>query len=569
MENTIAISANRVTKKFSNGKIGLHETSFEIQSKSLVAILGPSGCGKSTLLKTLNGDSRCSSGTILINGLELNNINFDYIKRHIGYVPQDDIVHKDLTVEQSLWYSAKLRLTESDNDFIKNKIEEVLDIFNLQGIRKNHIGEENVGISGGQRKRLAIAIEILTNPLILLLDEPTSPLDPQTIGEFLKTLKTLANRGTTVVMVTHKPEDLDYMDKVIFMAEGGYMAYYGHKDPKEYLSYFKSYDILEVYSKLVKNNALEWIEKYKFYNPHPTFIQVGLKNQKPPQSINYITQYYWLTIRYFNIKLNDVKNLLIMLGQAPAIAGLICVIFPTISQIVLFFISISAIWFGTNNAAREIVVEKLIFKRERMINQAIFPYILSKLTVLGIIALVQSFIFIFIIWYNYKNNTIHLNNPMLTFWWMSVLSLSSTLLGLLLSSLFNKAEKVMSFIPLALIPQIMLAGIIVKIDNVFKELLSYLTLSRWGSEGFAKIQENVSVPNHKIIFEGKPKVVESSIETSANAMDVITKNFDKSYTNNFSQFEDSISIDLLAISFIGFIFFTSIFLALKDKDSFN
>jgi ABC-type multidrug transport system ATPase subunit len=565
MENTIAISANRVTKKFSNGKIGLHESSFEIQSKTLVAILGPSGCGKSTLLKALNGDSRCTGGTIHINGLELNNTNFDYIKRHIGYVPQDDIVHNDLTVEQSLWYSSKLRLTESDNIYIENKIEEVLDIFNLKDIRKSKVGD----VSGGQRKRLAIAIEILTDPLILFLDEPTSPLDPQTIGEFLKTLKTLANRGTTVVMVTHKPEDLDYMDKVIFMAEGGYMAYYGDKNSKEFLSYFKSYDILEVYSKLVKNNALEWIEKYKLNNPHPTSIQVGLKNQKQPQSINYITQYFWLTIRYFNIKLNDIKNLLIMLAQAPIIAGLICVIFPTISQIVLFFISISAIWFGTNNAAREIVVEKLIFKRERMINQAIFPYILSKLTVLGIIALVQSFIFIFIIWYNYKTKNIHLNNPVMTFWWMTSLSISSTLLGLLLSSLFNKAEKVMSFIPLALIPQIMLAGIIVKIDNVFKELLSYLTLSRWGSEGFAKIQENVSIPNHKIVFEGKPKIVESSIDTSAYAMDVITKNFDKSYTNNFSQFENSISIDLLAISFIGFIFFTSIFLALKDKDSFN
>ncbi len=572
----MAIRVNRISKKFSNGKLGLHPTSFEIPAKSLVAILGPSGCGKSTLLKTLNGDSPCSEGKIHLCGLELNQTNFEYLKTHIGYVPQDDIVHSELTVEQSLWYAAKLRLKETTNTQIRKKIDQVLDTLSISNIKKDLVGS----ISGGQRKRVSIAVEILTDPLILFLDEPTSPLDPQTIGDFLKTLKKLAENGTTVLMVTHKPEDLKYMDKAMFMAKGGHLTYFGDSQSDKYLKYFESGDILEVYSKLANETSTKWIENYNLENPHKNIAYSGIPNIHQENHTSYISQYFWLTIRYLNIKLNDKLNLLIMLAQAPIIAALICLIFPSLTQTVLFFMAISAIWFGTNNAAREIVVEKSIFKRERMFNQGIFPYILSKITVLGIIAFVQSLMFTAIIWYYFKSETPQFADPKMSFLWFSSLSICSTLLGLLLSALVNTAEKVMSIIPLILIPQIMLAGVIVKINNVIIELLSYLTISRWGTIGFAKIQKTVAVP-HYITEPGTgkfdestmnfipPKIIKSSADEVTNTMNLLNENFHETYHKNFAIYNDTIAIDYLVIGFISIIFFSAIFLALKDKDSFN
>ena len=159
----VAIRTERIVKQFENGKIGLHECSFEIPSKTLLAVMGPSGCGKSTLLKALNGDSPPSSGRVYISGLELNE-NYDYLKTQIGYVPQDDIVHRELTVEQSLYYAAKLRLEHSDSTFIQQKIEQVLKDLNIEHIRKNLVGK----ISGGQRKRVSIAVEMSQHLRLIL-----------------------------------------------------------------------------------------------------------------------------------------------------------------------------------------------------------------------------------------------------------------------------------------------------------------------------------------------------------------------------------------------------------------
>lgn len=391
----VAIRTERIIKQFDNGKIGLHECSFEIPSKSLMAVMGPSGCGKSTLLKALNGDSPPSSGQVFISGLELN-ANYDYLKTQIGYVPQDDIVHRELTVEQSLFYAAKLRLEQSDSASIQQKIEQVLKDLNIEHIRHNLVGK----ISGGQRKRVSIAVEILTDPLILFLDEPTSPLDPQTIEEFLEILRNLSNKGTTVIMVTHKPEDLNYMDSVIFMAEGGYKVYQGNTSG--YLQHFQVDDTIKVYAQLALPHATKWINNHKQNHPELGAMQTP-KEKQNSRHANFFHQYWWLTIRYFNIKLNDRLNTLVMVGQAPIIAGLICLIFKDITSAVPFLLSVSAVWFGANNAAREIVGEAPIFKRERMFNQGIMAYMLSKITVLGTFAAIQSLLFTLIIASNFSN----------------------------------------------------------------------------------------------------------------------------------------------------------------------
>ena len=567
----VAIRTERIIKQFDNGKIGLHECSFEIPSKSLMAVMGPSGCGKSTLLKALNGDSPPSSGQVFISGLELN-ANYDYLKTQIGYVPQDDIVHRELTVEQSLFYAAKLRLEQSDSASIQQKIEQVLKDLNIEHIRHNLVGK----ISGGQRKRVSIAVEILTDPLILFLDEPTSPLDPQTIEEFLEILRNLSNKGTTVIMVTHKPEDLNYMDSVIFMAEGGYKVYQGNTSG--YLQHFQVDDTIKVYAQLALPHATKWINSHKQNHPELGAMQTP-KEKQNSRHANFFHQYWWLTIRYFNIKLNDRLNTLVMVGQAPIIAGLICLIFKDITSAVPFLLSVSAVWFGANNAAREIVGEAPIFKRERMFNQGIMAYMLSKITVLGTFAAIQSLLFTLIIASNFSNVDPSWNAPAQSFLWMLFVSLAASMMGLFLSAIVSTTEKVMTLVPIALIPQIMLAGVVAKITSPIVEILSYITLSRWGNEGFCILQENVKVevpvikispakePNMTADVSDAPQVFTTKWE-SQSAIEQLKACFHDNYEKLFGdQWAFSMNLDLLAIGSLLLLFFIGIYVALKRKDS--
>lgn len=568
LSSEVAIKTEFISKRFSNGKIGLHECSFEVPAKSLTAVMGPSGCGKSTLLKALNGDAPPSVGRVLISGLDLAQ-NYDYLKTQIGYVPQDDIVHKELTVQQSLYYAAKLRLDHADDEFINRKVNEVLNDLNITHIRENKVG----AISGGQRKRVSIAVEILTDPLILFLDEPTSPLDPQTIEEFLGILQNLAKKGTTVLMVTHKPEDLNYMDAVIFMAEGGYLVHQG--DAKHYLSYFNVQDTVKVYAELAMPKAKKWIDRRPINSGHGKAAVSAFQSKR---STNFFSQFWWLTIRYFNIKLNDRVNSGIMVGQAPLIAGLICLIFDQVTQAVPFLMAVTAVWFGTNNAAREIVGESAIFKRERMFNQGIFPYIFSKIFVLGSFAALQSLLFTLIIYLRFKGTSPSWNDPFLSFCWMLTLSVAATMMGLLISALVNSTEKVMTLVPIALIPQIMLAGVVTKISSGIVELLSYLTLSRWGTEGFSDIQKDISVPSmivdkESITINDNGEVQTDQIQLTqgenktADAIKELTQNFHESYTDRFGDWAGSVKLDLLVISIISILFFMGIYIALKQKDS--
>lgn len=566
LSTQVAIRAEGLTKRFSNGVVGLHNCSFEIPAKSLTAVMGPSGCGKSTLLKALNGDSPPTSGKVFISGLDLSE-NYDYLKQMIGYVPQDDIVHRELTVEQSLYYAAKLRLDQADATYIEQKIEQVLKDLNITHIRKNLVGK----ISGGQRKRVSIAVEILTDPLILFLDEPTSPLDPQTIEEFLGILRNLAEKGTTVLMVTHKPEDLNYMDSVIFMAEGGYLVYQG--DSSDYLKYFGVADVVKVYSELALPKANNWISRRPV---NGTNYEKPNTEYKRKTNTNFFSQYYWLTLRYFQIKLNDTGNTALMLGQAPIIAGLICLIFDQVSQAVPFLMAVSAIWFGTNNAAREIVGELPIYKRERMFNQGILSYILSKVTVLGAFAACQSILFTLIIQIRFNGNEPHWNEPGLTFIWMLIVSLSATLMGLFLSSIVKTSEKVMTVVPIALIPQIMLAGVVAKISNPLVEFISYITLSRWGTEGFNDIQQEVSIPNmvldkKSIVTNDQGIITQAEIiqdgDTTAQAIDELVKNFDSAYPERFGDWHGTLALDLLVVGILSFLFLIGIYIALRQKDS--
>ena len=551
LSDELAISAIGIEKVYPNqkkGKKALHKMDISVPSRSLLAIMGPSGCGKSTLLKSLNGESPPTKGRVLIFNQDLIT-NYEYLKTQIGYVPQDDIVHKQLTVEQSLFFAAKLRIANISKADIKVKIDQILSELNISHIKKNLISD----ISGGQRKRVSIAIELLTDPMLLFLDEPTSPLDPQTIEDFLNILKKLSENGTTVIMVTHKPEDLDYMDEVIFMADnnGGKIVYYG--DSTQYKDYFNVNNAVSVFSQISGNNSKKWVEKYS--NPRPLSttqdrekVLINKSNQSP------IEQFFWLTYRYFKIKTNDKVNTSIMLLQAPIIALLACLVFKEVSLSVLFIMAVSAVWFGSTNAAREIVGELPIYKRERMYNLKLIPYIFSKITVLSFFSIIQSFVFIYILYFYYGDSDfdIFFNNPFSSFIWMSFLTISSTFLGLLLSAIFDTSEKVLAVVPIVLIPQIMLAGLVAKIGSKTVEFVSYMTFTRWGIEGFGNIQGDI--------------VTDNPLTKTADAVEFLKNNFHESYSDHFNS-SGTLSLDFMAIIFLVSLMFISLYLILKSKDS--
>ena len=559
-----AINAVAIQKKYPNNKIGLQSLSIEIPHSNFVALMGPSGCGKSTLLKCLNGDNPATAGEVLIHGLSLRE-NFNLIKKKIGYVPQDDIIHKELTVYKTLFYAAKLRLPDdTSNEEIDKRINKVISDLNLNQDKEKDIKSIRVGnLSGGQRKRISIAVELLTEPTILFLDEPTSPLDPETIDSFLKSIKRLASNGTTIIMVTHKPEDLNYVDQVIFLGVQGHLVYKGLAD--ELVSSFKVDNIVEVYSEMSHIDRV----KDKYIEP----ITLGYHNCadseiKREKLDSLWLQLFWLISRYLNIKLNDKENLFLLLAQPAIIGGLVCLVFNQFRIGVLFLMTISAIWFGVSNSAKEIVGELSVYRRERMFNLNINMYILSKWAVLSLIALVQSILFVTIVYLNFRYNTnAGFDEVYLRPFWQSIafmffLSFSGSLIGLWLSASLNTTEKVMTVVPIILMPQIMLAGVMTKINTTLVEVLSFFTLGRWGTEGFSRLQDEAST-------DAKSVIVDKLKEVSIPAMERLNL-YDKMLTNNgilIGGIFDGFKQNIFAITLLNILFYILIYYALKKKDS--
>jgi len=579
-----AIRTENITKKYPNDYVGLKPMSFNIPARSFIALMGPSGCGKTTLMNMLNGANPATSGKVYIHGLELTS-NFDLLKQKIAYVPQDDIVHKELTVNKSLFYAAKLRMNkDTTNKEIKQRINEVCKNLNINDkeIRENKIKD----LSGGQRKRVSIAVELLNNPSILFLDEPTSPLDPETIDGFLSSIKELTVvENTTVIMVTHKPSDLQYVDRVIFLAKKGYPAYYGNEN--QLYSYFslKEKDIIGVYSKLSKTTNLKsWYAKWQqtHKSEHVTENPSAIKNKRKESLLR---QFFWLSARYANIKLNDKANMAILMLQPLIIPLALIYIFEKLQLSVLFLMAISAIWFGVSNAAKEIVKEMPIYSRERMFNLNIYTYLLSKIIILSVIAVIQIALFIFILKLKFTGDDIYLANTLQLMSFMFYLTFSATLLGLLLSVIFKNSEQVMSIIPIILIPQIIFAGVIADIDTKDKEVMSYVMLGRWGTEGLSHIQNDCAdfseydnldnTYKTKSVYAIAPAFNRGNNSLPTNNQEQENNKFIKAnpitqlgfYKNNsLLNVFNSFNKNILAISILNVLIFIMIYILLKKKD---
>lgn len=491
-----AIEVKGVSYKFADGNTGLKPCSFDIDKGKMVALMGPSGCGKSTLLNLLNGYNVPTTGSVKIFGLNLNE-DFDIVKRFVGYVPQDNIVHEHLTVRQALYFTAKLRL--GSNVFNEEVEERITDVLKALKIDEPQLFNSLIkNLSGGQKKRVSIAVELLTKPKILFLDEPTSPLDPETIEEFLKSLRDLSAAGTTIVMVTHKPEDLIMMDEVIFMSTGGMPIYKGSTTAIQ--NYFGTETLSQIYS--IAGNVVEGEKHYERWNKKTK--NTTLENAK----INRVTRFsrqnpahqaYWLIARYVCLKWNNRKNIIIAFSQPLLISLLILLVFPHLKESnpdgtevgntgVLFIIALSVIWFGISNSAKEIVAERSVYRREKAFNLMKLPYLLSKIAVLFSLTALQILLFLVVLTVGFGQ----LEGFLITFLFLCFAGLAAVSFGLTLSAYSKSTEAVMTMLPVALIPQIVLAGIVQPIENKLTEYLSYVTLGRWGTEGVARIQDKFS-----------------------------------------------------------------------------
>ena len=336
--NFIRIDAKGLKKTGNNNVTLLSDLSFTIPPRKFVALVGGSGAGKSTLMDALNGLRPAQQGTVLYNGQDYYH-NLAAFSSQLGYVPQDDIVHRDLTVERALYYAAKLRLPSDFTDAqIQQRINEVLEDVEMTARRKLIVKK----LSGGQRKRVSIALELLANPSLFFLDEPTSGLDPGLDRKMMSLLRRLADKGHTIVLVTHATNNINTCDYVCFLCQGGRLAFFG--PPEEAKTYFNKTDFAEIYSSLEPteenpNVPEEAAARFKVSPQYKQYVETPLRSApvvggkangttkaqeiKRPKNGNPFKQFILLSQRNLELLFNDRGNLIILLLQAPLIALLL------------------------------------------------------------------------------------------------------------------------------------------------------------------------------------------------------------------------------------------------------
>jgi len=487
------IDSINITKEVKNraggGTIRLLDTvSLSIQPNEFVGLLGPSGAGKSTFMDALNGMRPASGGSVLINNLDLYQ-HLDSLKQSIGYVPQDDIMHRELTVYRTLYYVAKLRLSSDVSRPETNQIiEEIMDVTGLTERRDVPINQ----LSGGQRKRVSIAVELITKPSVIFLDEPTSGLDPATEEKIMKLFRQIAESGRTVILTTHAMENVKLFDKIVVLIRGK-LAFYGK--PNEALAHLGASSFKELFDKLeepieqrVKQSgngnrqqiteqvAEEWKRKFTQTPQFKNNVYEPLRDLERVQSpgaskksrlglFGSIRQFVTLSRRYWEVLFRDKLNLFILLVQAPIIAVLVYFVMGENQprDFAYFVLSLVAVWFGTSISAREIIRERAVYKRERMVNLGLIPYLFSKLFVLGIIVGIQCLMLFAPLKFLDATGLMPMPGELLgipQFWAMLLTAGVGIALGLLISALVKTSEMATSLVPLILIPQILFSGLV-------------------------------------------------------------------------------------------------------------
>lgn len=468
----------------------LKDVSFSVAPGELVGILGPSGSGKSTLFKVLTGLYPLAQGCVLFDGSDLS-LEGEGLRHRIGYVPQEDIVHATLTVREVLRFAAALRLSRDlPADDVLERIHDVLASVGLEGTEESEVRS----LSGGQRKRVSLAVELLTRPAILLLDEPTSGLDPANEARAMETFRRIADEGRTVLVSTHVIENLGLLDRVAVLSQGR-LVFFG--PPGALLSAFEVARVPEVYERLRERSAAEWEAEFRASALHETEVRARLAlcplpSVAPAEAEPRRAQLPTLTLRYLLSFLRDRRNLILLVAQAPVIAACIAMAHDAGTQAgnlgILFDMSIAAVWFGCINACREIVKERAILERERMVGVDILPYAASKVAVLALVCAVQTALLLGVVcaWERLPGEAALYGVVLFAS------AVSSLALGLLVSSVVDTSDKAISLVPIVLIPQLIFVDV-AGASSGFRRRIETFTLSKWAYQGVRDVLERRSI----------------------------------------------------------------------------
>jgi ABC-type multidrug transport system ATPase subunit len=541
----VTLEARGIGVTVSGRKGLLTDVDLAILPGELVGLMGPSGAGKSTLISALSGYLPPSAGSVTINGRDVYD-NYDEFRGLIGYVPQDDIMHADLTVGEALYYTAKLRLpTDYSDDEIRGRIDKTLSDLGLQGSEGTRIGNaERRGISGGQRKRVNVAMELLTDPPLLFLDEPTSGLSSEDALSLMRLLRQLADGGKTVILTIHQPSLDVYrlMDNLIVIgkdrqsSDPGRVAYFGpaHPDAIAFFEPARSDRPVEgpsspeaVLRGLGTRPTREWVQRYGASDYHHLFVRqrlgrrsrAGRSRLRSRRPVGGVSQFVTLLRRGLAVKLKDGWNTGILLLQAPLIALLIGLVFgprlagdvsvgdfpavATATATTMFLLGVSAIWFGCSNSAREIVAEAAIYRRERMVGLGIPSYLASKLLILAGLCGFQCAVLLAVVGW--------LGRLQASWSWLFLALFAASSVGvatgLMISAAARTAEVAAAVLPLVILPMVILGGVLLPLPDLPRSpvptnLAAQLMPSRWAfealmlpeSEGREAIDESVPPP---------------------------------------------------------------------------
>ena len=494
-EDGIQVDARDIVKtvKTSKGKLDIvNHIDLSIKQGEFVAIIGGSGAGKSSFMNCISGYSKPTRGQVLINGDDLYE-NYETMKQIIGYVPQADIVYDTLTVQGMLNYAAMLRMPkDTSRKERKAKVAEVISMVELNGREKFLIKN----LSGGQRKRVSIAVELLSDPNLFFLDEPSSGLDPGTEEKLMETLKKMSRTGKTIILITHNTMNIHLCDKIIFLGKGGRLCYYG--TPQGAYDFFQVEQLAQVYN-MVTDDSKSW--QQRFYEQSGGWEE----NREEASNINAKIHYGGavrkqtgiLTRRYFSLMFHDIKRLILLLCQAPLLGVLMYLVADEnlyeqyeITKAILFAFSCCAFWIGILNSIQEVCKERTILKREYLSGLSLSAYIMSKFIVLGFFCLLQSGLLLGTV-----NVLIGLpEEGILLPAWLEcyittfLTALSATAMGLFVSSLFYNADRAMTVAPILLMPQILFSGLAFTLQGVI-EKVSYVVNCRWAMEAYGSIAD--------------------------------------------------------------------------------
>jgi ABC-type multidrug transport system ATPase subunit/ABC-type multidrug transport system permease subunit len=487
----LRLDAERVAMRVKDKQI-LAPTSLSIEPGEFVAVIGESGSGKSTLIKALAGVTSPTEGSITVSGEPVASRLTD-----VGYLPQDEIVHGKLSVDEALTYAAKLRLPhDTTKAEIAASVARVLDELGLV----EHAQTRVESLSGGQRKRVGLAVELLGRPSLLFLDEPTTGLDPGLETRMMSLLAELAEHARAVVVVTHATKNLGICGKLVVMGRGGELCYQGPPDGA--LEFFGAEVYDDIYAALERVPATEW--RRRFHEQERPQLPAEPEEEPAPgrrrrrgrrsRRGRVIPQARVLTGRYARLFLRDRRNILILIGQVPVLALAIVGLFSAdvfsgggeVSDAVklLFLVVTVAIWVGTIDSAREIVKEKSVYVREEAVGVRMASYLFSKVAVLFVLAAIQSLLLTALV---FVFQPLHASRATYTTVGLVLLltAFSAVAIGLLMSAAVRTQDQATSFIPLLLIPQLFFGGSIVPVATMSEPLAqaSKVVVAQWSYAG--------------------------------------------------------------------------------------